>query len=187
MPRREELGTPRKGDVVVVFIGLGRDDRPYASMRLEEYLEHDPTLLAEGRKVELLVFGESELGYKAIVDHQHLGMLYRGEVFQPIRYGSEFTGYIKKIRSDGKVDLILAAPGHKGAEELGERILRKLSASDGFLDVTDQTEPERIYDLFGVSKKKFKAAVGTLYKNRKIVLRDDGLELAPQPPQGGAR
>lgn len=180
MPRREEVGTVKRGDVVVVFIGLGRDERPYASMRIEEYLEHDPTLLVEGRKVELLVYGESDLGFKAIIDHQHIGIIYHNEVFQPLGYGAELTGYVKKIRPDGKVDLILGAPGHKGADELGERILRKISASGGFLDVTDKTDPEQIYDLFGVSKKKFKAAVGTLYKNRKIVLRDHGLELAPE-------
>lgn len=180
LPRREEVGTVKKGAIVVVFIALDRDQRPYASMRLEDFLEHDPAALAEGQKVELLVYSETELGYKAIIDHQHIGMLYHSEVFQPLRYGSELAGYVKKIREDGKIDLILQPTGHQGADELGRQILQRLQAAGGFLDVTDKTPAERIYDLFGVSKKKFKAAVGTLYKNRLVVLRQDGLALAAE-------
>lgn len=177
LPRREEVGRVERNSVVVVFIGLDRNERPYASMRLEEFLQHDSSALTEGQRVELIVIGETDLGFKCIVDHEHLGMLYRNEVFQPLQYGSEVTGYVKKVRPDGKIDLILGAIGHKGADELGRRILSKLQLSGGFLDLTDKSDPERIHDLFGVSKKKFKAAVGTLYKNRQIILREDGIEL----------
>ncbi len=180
LPRSEEVGRLMRNSVVVVFIGLDRYERPYASMRLEAFLQHDPSALAEGQRVELLVINETDLGFKCIVDHEHLGMLYHNEVFQPLKYGSEVSGYVKKIRPDGKVDLILGAIGHKGSDELGHRILSKLQLSGGFLDITDKSEPERIHDLFGVSKKKFKAAVGTLYKNRQIVLRENGIELAAQ-------
>ena len=179
LPRSEELRRLERNDVVVVFIGLDRHERPYASMRLEEFLSHDPSALSEGQQVELLVVNETDLGFKCIIDHEHLGMLYHSEVFQPLGYGSEVTGYVKKIRPDGKVDLILGALGHKGADELGRKILQKLELAGGYLEVSDKTAPERIYELFGVSKKKFKAAIGTLYKNRQIDLRADGIELKP--------
>jgi predicted RNA-binding protein (virulence factor B family) len=184
LPRREEVGTIERGSVVVVFIALDRDERPFASMRVEEFLEHDPSALMEGQKVELLVYAETDLGYKCIIDHQHTGMLYRSEVFQPLGYGSELAGFVKKVRADGKVDLILEPTGHKGADDLGRRILKRLDAAGGFLAVTDKTTAERIHDLFGVSKKKFKAALGTLYKNRLIVLRQDGIARASSAEQG---
>ncbi len=178
LPRKEEIGKLERGAVVVVFIGLGRDDRPYASMRLTDYLEEDTSALREGQKVELLVWAETELGFKAIVDHEYLGMLYHNEIFQPVDYGSELVGYVKKVRGDGKIDLVLSAPGYQAPTELEERILQKLRARDGFLELTDKTAPETIYDMFGVSKKKFKAALGGLYKARMVTLDPDGVRLA---------
>ena len=178
LPREEEVGKLQRGSVVVVFVGIDRNERPFASMKLQEFLQHDSGELSEGQRVELLVIAETDLGFKCIVDHEHLGMLYRSEVFQPLDYGSELPGYVKRIRPDGKVDLILQPEGHKGADELGRRILAKLELYGGFLDLTDKSDPDRIYDLFGVSKKKYKAAIGTLYKNRQIRILDNGIELS---------
>lgn len=177
MPRDEEVGKLQRGSVAVVFIGLDRQERPFASMKLEEFLQHDAQELTEGQKVELLVIAETDLGFKCIIEHEHLGMLYFNEVFQPLDYGSEVTGYVKQIRPDGKVDLILQPLGHKGADELGRKILTKLESAGGFLGLTDKSDPDLIYDLFGVSKKKYKAAVGTLYKNRMIRILENGIEL----------
>jgi predicted RNA-binding protein (virulence factor B family) len=178
LPRREEVGQVQRGSVVVVFIALDQGDRPYASMRLEEFLEHDPSILEPGQKVDLLVIGESDLGFKAIINHEHLGILYYNEVFQPLAYGDEVVGYVKKIRDDGKVDLILQPTGTKGSPELGQRILDRLEAEGGFLALTDKSPAEMIYDLFGVSKKKYKVALGGLYKNRQVTLHDDGIRRA---------
>lgn len=177
MPRDEEVGKLQRDSVAVVFIGLDRQERAFASMKLDEFLQHDPQELTEGQRVDLLVIAETDLGFKCIIDHEHLGMLYFSEVFQPLDYGSEVTGYVKHIRPDGKVDLILQPLGHKGADELGRKILTKLELAGGFLDLTDKSDPDRIYDLFGVSKKKFKAAIGTLYKNRLIRILENGIEL----------
>ena len=177
LPRAEEVGKVERGAVVVVFIALDQREQPFASMRIDDFLDHDPSALQDGQKVELLVWAETELGYKAIVDHEHTGMLYHNEVFRPLDYGSELTGYVKKVRDDGKVDLILSAPGHHGASELGDKILQRLRVEGGFLRVTDKTPPERIHQLFGVSKKKFKAAVGGLYKSRQVSLDEDGIRL----------
>lgn len=175
LPSMEQVGRLRKDDLISVYITVDQSNRPRASMRLREHLQHDPSALRVGQKVELLILDQSNLGYEAIIDHKHLGILYRNEVFQKLRRGQLTTGYVKKIRSDGKVDLQLAAPGVKGSDEIGERILGEVWARGGFLEVTDKTDPKVIQSLFQVSKKKFKMALGRLYKNRRVVIESNGI------------
>jgi predicted RNA-binding protein (virulence factor B family) len=175
LPRREEKGDLRPGDLIVVFITLDRSERPIASMLLEDFLEHDPSKLSPDQRVDLLIIGETDIGFKAIIDQEHLGVLYHSEIFQPIAYGQRLTGFVKKVREDGKVDLILQPSGTKGTSDLGARILAEVEKRGGFLALPEKGAPEAIYDLFGVSKKKYKIALGDLYKNRKITLHDDGV------------
>lgn len=178
LPKQEQRGSIARGKSVVVFITEDRSGRPLASMRLENFLEHDPSQLQVDQRVELLIIEETDIGFKAIIDSEHLGVLYFNEVFQPLSYGERVTGYIKKIREDGKVDLILTPTGTKGTTDLAGRILREVEARGGFLPLPEKGDPEDIYDVFGVSKKKYKIALGDLYKNRKVTLHDDGVRLA---------
>jgi predicted RNA-binding protein (virulence factor B family) len=178
LPRQEQRGSVAPGKTVVVCITEDRSGRPLASMRWDNFLEHDPTQLEVNQRVDLLIVEETEIGYKAIINSEHLGVLYYNEVFQPLHYGQRVTGYIKKIRHDGKVDLILTPTGTRGTPDLAERILQEVEARDGFLPLPEKSEPDAIYDLFGVSKKKYKMALGDLYKNRKVTLHDDGVRLA---------
>jgi predicted RNA-binding protein (virulence factor B family) len=104
-------------------------------------------------------------------------MLFTNEIFEQLDYGQKIKGYIKQIRPDGKIDLTLQPLGSKGAADLGEKILEVLKAKGGFLPLTEKTPPETIYDLFGVSKKKYKMALGGLYKKRIIAIQDDGIKL----------
>lgn len=177
LPLREQVGDLRVGEQVVVYIDLDYGQRPIASMRLEAFLNHQPSLLRVDQKVNLLIIDESELGFTAIIQGQHLGMLYRSEVFQPLGYASQVAGYVKKIRPDGKVDLILQPTGIKGSLDLGQQILEEVRRAGGFLALTEQSPPEAIYQLFGVSKKKFKIALGGIYKQQLVSLEPQGIRL----------
>lgn len=130
-----------------------------------------------GQAVQLLIKTETDLGYKAIVDAKYWGVLYFNEVFQLLYKDQEILGYIKKIREDGRIDLSLYKEGNSGALDLGQLILQKLSEAGGTLDISDKTDAQIIYDLFGVSKKKFKIALGGLYKKRLIEIKEASIHL----------
>ncbi len=124
-----------------------------------------------------MIYGRTELGYKAVIDNSHGGILYKNEVFRELRPGDRVKGYVRKIRDDGKIDLRLGKPGPEGVDELAGRILDALRANDGFLEVTDKSPAEFVGRLFGVSKNAFKTAVGRLYKKRLVTLDDFGITL----------
>ena len=130
-----------------------------------------------GQKVNLLILRETDLGFVALINGKDEGLLYHGEIFERLEPEQELEGYIKKTRPDGGIDLLLQAFGNFGADELGERILDALKAAGGFLPLNSDSPAEKIYDSFGVSKKKFKIALGGLYKKRKIAVTDTGMEL----------
>lgn len=177
LPFAEQTRSVQMGQDVLVAIYLDNNDRPCASMRLEKFLDDTPGSYKEGEAVELLIFGRTDLGYKAIINSRHSGILYENEVFRKLQHGDQVQGYIRKIRPDGKIDLGLSKTGHKAGEDLGPQILEMLAEQNGFLDITDKTAPEKIYELFGVSKKKYKIAIGILYKSRQITVHDDGIRL----------
>jgi predicted RNA-binding protein (virulence factor B family) len=132
----------------------------------------------EGQQVQLIIKSQTDLGYKAVVDGKYWGVLYHNEVFGVLYENQPVQGFVKKIREDFKLDLTLYKTGHQAGLDVGPRILELLEDSDGgFLQMTDKTPPEVIYDTFGVSKKKFKIALGNLYKNRKIQIESDGIRL----------
>ena len=110
------------------------------------------------------------MGYVAIVNGTHKGILYKNEVFQPLKIGQEIDGFIKKVRQDKKLDLCLQKPGYKTIDTLSKRIMDKLQQQEGFMAVTDKSQPKVIADLFGVSKKTFKKSIGNLYKKRLITI-----------------
>lgn len=177
LPDEEQEWELHIGNEVVVFVTIDEHKTPFASMRLDDFLRHDATALRVNQKVELLIVGDGRMGYEAIIDEQHIGILYHNEVFQEYRYGDRTTGYIKKIRPDGKVDLMAQLRGSRGTPDLCQQILTELEVRKGFLPITDKSEPELIYDLFGVSKKKYKVAIGSLFKQRLVSLDDKGVRL----------
>lgn len=178
LPNMEQAGELRVGDTVVVYLYLDRADRIAASMRLNRYLSKDKPELEKGAKVEALIISVTDLGYKAIVNNQFSGLLFKNEVFRRLELGLKVEAYVKEVRADNKIDLSLdAAPGYKQQDDLGEAILSLLKRKGGYLAITDKTDPEVIYSLFGVSKKKFKIGLGGLYKKRLIAISDDGIRL----------
>ncbi|MFN7824605.1 MAG: hypothetical protein ACK5P6_04515 [Pseudobdellovibrionaceae bacterium] len=133
------------------------------------------------QKVNLVIDRETDLGFVALIDNQDEGLLYHNEIFERLQVGQELPGYIKKVREDGQIDLILQPFGNFGTGDLSEQILSTLRGKNGFLPITDKTEPEVIYNTFGVSKKKFKMALGHLYKKRLIQISDEGITLLVSP------
>ena len=129
----------------------------------------------EGQKVALLISARNELGFVAVINGTHKGILYKNEVFQPLKIGQEIDGFVKKVRDDKKIDLCLQRSGYKAIDDLSRKIMDKLQQRGGFIAVTDKSRPKVIADLFGVSKKTFKKAVGKLYKKRLITLEKDGI------------
>ena len=131
----------------------------------------------EGQKVALLISDRTEMGFIAVINGTYKGILYKNEVFQPLKIGQEIDGFIKKVRDDKKIDLCLQKPSYKAINALSRKIMDKLQQRGGFIAVTDKCRPKVIADLFGVSKKTFKKTIGNLYKKRLITLEKDGIRL----------
>ena len=179
VPFTEQNKKMRKGHNYVVKIFLDeKTDRVAASSKLHKYLSavssDDLKLETE---VDLLISDETELGFMAVVDNKYLGMIYKNEVFEPLRIGNIKKGFIKKIRDDGKIDLSLYKAGYGKVTTLSDKIIEKLKNQNGFISITDKSSPKDIYNLFGASKKTYKKAIGGLYKKRMIVLENEGIRL----------
>jgi uncharacterized protein len=142
-----------------------------------------PDEFHEGQKVSLIIGEETTLGFKAVINDEAEGVLYKSEVFQPLQEGQRIDGFIKKIREDKKIDLSLYKQGYKKIDSLAGRILEKLKSEGGFIPVTDKSTPEAISELFGISKKTYKMVAGRLYKDRLISIEDEGIKLIVQRPK----
>ena len=178
VPFREQRMPMAEGKRYFVFLYLdGQSRRIVASARLNKFIDPAPPAYAEGQEVDLLIVKRTELGFSAIINNAHWGVLYENEVFQDLQIGQRLKGYVKKVREDQKIDLRLQKSGYQKVDDLTETILKALKDKGGFLDVTDHSAPEKIHALFGASKKSFKMAVGALYKKRLIRIEKDGLRL----------
>ncbi len=178
LPLREHAVSLRQGDWVLVHVALDeRSDRIVASARLSRWLNLTVPAYAEGQAVKLIVECETPLGYKAIIDHAHLGLLYRAELAAPLVIGQALDGFIRTLRPDGKIDLGLDPAGYGRLVPLGGRIIARLEAGGGRLPYHDGSSPEEIRAAFGMSKKAFKSAIGVLYREQRIRLEPDGIRL----------
>jgi len=131
----------------------------------------------EGQKVALLISARTEMGFTAVINGTHKGILYKNEVFQPLNIGQEIDGFIRRVRDDNKIDLCLQKPGYGAIKGVSLKIMDQLQQQGGFIAVTDKSRPKVIADLFGVSKKTYKKSIGNLYKKRLITLEKDGIRL----------
>lgn len=177
LPFSEHLWDLRAGEEVLVHLYLDKTQRICASMKIEKILKKTATDLQEGQAVQIQIFDKTDLGFKAVVQGQYQGLLYSNEVFQRLEYGEKLNAFVRKIRDDGKVDINLMSTGHKAALGIEEVILQVLKDNNGFFSVNDKTAPEVIYRVFKASKKKFKIALGGLYKARKILITEEGIKL----------
>lgn len=162
------------------MVGLYIDyetNRLAASAKIDKFLDNTPPDYEVGQEVDLMIYNQTDLGYSAIVNNAHWGVLYENEVFRHLSRGKKLKGYIKKVREDDKIDLILEKPGYGKVDEISKTILDKLEKNNGVLWLTDKSEPEEIYQLLGISKKVFKKAIGALYKAKLIILEENAIRL----------
>ena len=178
VPFREQRQPMEEGKKYLVYVYVDTNTkRIAASSKIEHYLDNIPVDYDLDEEVDLIIVNETDLGYNAIIDNSHFGILYKNEVFQPLNPGDKVQGYIKKIRTDGKIDLRLEKIGYEKISSFVDRIIVELQKNKGFLPLTDKSSPEEIYNTFKISKKNFKAAIGALYKKRFISLDDTGIHL----------
>jgi len=168
----------RVGDRVTVAVFIDGAGRVVASCELDRHFPTTPPGYAVNDPVDALVYGESPLGWKAVVNQAYSGLLYRSDTADDVQVGSEVVAYVKRVYADGKIDLRRDPAGYGRVAPLSDRILAALDASGGRLAVGDKSSPEEIRLAFDTSKKAFKQAVGALYKRRRIRLVDGGIERA---------
>lgn len=157
------------------------DDESYrivASAKVERYLSKDIPDYAPGTEVDILIWQKTDLGFKAIIDNKHSGLLYENEIFCTLETGMQMRAFVKQVREDGKVDLILQKPGFEKIDDFSKTLLDYIKEHGGRIHLNDKSPAEDIYDTFGVSKKTFKKGVGDLYKKRLISLQENGITLA---------
>lgn len=179
LPHSEEKRPLQVGDYCVVYVYLDdRTRRITATARLDRYLDNTPANYRVGQEVDLLVVERTDLGYKAIINGKHWGLIHKNEIFKFLRNGLREKGYIKEMRADGKISLSLQPVGAGVSDALGEQILAALREAGGSLALSDKSPPELIAQQFGVSKGNFKKSIGGLFKQGLIVIHDDRIELS---------
>ena len=177
VPISQQLTPMQKGKSYVVYLLLDPQQRMIGSTRLHRFLDEEATPLKPREQVELMIVSETDLGYKAVVNGTHLGLLFKSDVYRKFRPGDRTTGYIKSIREDRKLNLSLQPQSGNRQQQLADRILAYLKENGGVSTLTDYSPPEAIHEQFGVSKGNYKKALGTLYKKRMISLARDKITL----------
>lgn len=151
-----------------------------ATEKIESQLSNDDIQLKELDQVDLLVYRKTDIGYAMIINNQYTGLLHDNEVYQNIEIGDKLKGFIKTIRENNKIDVVIGKPGYQKVEDEAGKILRLLQQNSGYLPYSDKSAPEDIYEFFGMSKKTFKMTLGALYKQRKIDFAKAGIILIEQ-------
>lgn len=178
VPFREQSTPMNVGEKHVVFLYLDhKSSRLIASTKVDRFLENDRLTVQEGDEVDVMIYQKTDLGYNAIINQYHKGLIYGNEVFRDLKIGDSLKGYIKKIRPENKLDISLQKTGVDQVEPSLALILDALKNANGFLNLSDGSSPEDIYKTFQISKKTFKKAIGGLYKQGIIRIETDGIYL----------
>jgi hypothetical protein len=178
VPFSEQQKPMQNGYSYTVYLFVDTDsERIAASTKLENWLSIEASHFKPKQAVELLIYSKSDLGFKAVIDGTHLGQLYSNETFQALHYGEQVKGYIKQLRDDGRIDLMLQLPSHLERDHLSDAIVEYLQQHEGVSQLTDKSPPDDIYQAFGVSKANYKKALGQLYKQRRITIEKHQITL----------
>ena len=177
VPVSQQLIPMSEGRDYVVYLYLDPNERLIGTTKLHKFLDERAKNMALGDEADLLIVNETELGYKAVINGTHLGLLYKDEVFQALKPGDQLKGFIKGVRDDRKIDLGLKRQALLARNELSEQILTFLKANDGSSNLTDYSPPDEIYKQYRVSKGSYKKALGALYKQRLIRVSKDKVSL----------
>lgn len=178
VPFKEQVNKMRKGLSYLVYVEVDeKSGRMVASSKTNKFLSNKLVVLEPYQEVEIIMSHPSDKGWNVIIDQKYLGLVYFDDIFQEVFVGDRMQAWVKKVRSDGKVDITLQKQGFRGIEPNAGMILKTLEAEGGFLPLHDKSSPEDIKDRLQLSKKNFKKAIGTLYKQRKITIESDGISL----------
>jgi uncharacterized protein len=181
IPLSQQKVTLYKGQSILVLIYVDeKTGRAAATEKFNQFLSNETLSVKEMDEVDLLVHRKTDLGYEVFINNQHIGLMHFGDVFREIKAGDRLKGFIKKIRPDNKMDVMPGQAGYQRVESETGKILRLLTEKQGFLPYHDKSTPEEIYNYFGMSKKTFKMALGALYKQQKISLVQDGIQLVTE-------
>lgn len=179
VPFREQKQKMQMGEKYIVYAYLDEESyRIVASAKIERFLSKEKAPYAEGDEIDALIWQKTDLGFKVIVNNEYGGLLYDSEIFTPLHTGMRVKAYIKQVREDGKIDLVLQKGGFEKIDDFSEVLLQYIKDEGGRIMLNDKSPAEEIYEAFGVSKKTFKKSVGDLYKRHLIVLADDSISLA---------
>ena len=178
VPFKHQQNRMVKGQAYVVkVLHDEKSNRIIASDCFSKILPCNVDELSEGQEVKLIILRETEIGYKVIIDRKNLGMIFKNQIFQSLKIGDSVSGFVNKIRPDGKIDLALQKSGFKNKLSEKDKVLEILRQAGGFMPITAKTTPAEIADIFGLSKRTYKQMVGMLYKERKISITDDGIKV----------
>jgi len=178
VPFKEQARNMKVGNWYIVYLYLDKvTNRLVGSSNTDKFVSNDHLTVEAFEKVDLLITHITDLGAKAIINGKHSGLIYMEDIFEDIRTGDRIPGYINNIRKDQKIDLVLQRPGYRSIEPNAQYIYEELKMAGGFLPLHDKSTPQEIQDGLGLSKKSFKKAIGTLYKERKIKILENGIEL----------
>lgn len=179
VPRAEQHVPFEVGDRQVIRVVVDyKTDRLLGTSKLQSFLKKDGTGVFErGDQVDLIIYDSSPLGIKVIINKEYFGLLYHSDIYDDIDLGDECIGYIKEVREDGKLDVALKKEGKAGIDQNREALLKALKENEGFIPLTDKSDPDDIQETLNMSKKGFKKALGGLYKERLVVLEENGVRL----------
>ncbi|WP_038174781.1 MULTISPECIES: CvfB family protein [Vibrio] len=179
IPFSEQRARFSEGQNVLVYVYTDKaSGRIVGTTKFNKLLDKTPANYEKNQQVDLIIAERSDLGYKAIVEGQHWGMIFTSDVFGKLFVGKKLKGYIKSVREDGKIDLSLQKIGVSKMDDLSQKVLDLLEKKGGFLPLNDKSSPEEIFAAFRTSKGTFKKTIGGLYKQGKIVIEKEGIRLS---------
>jgi predicted RNA-binding protein (virulence factor B family) len=181
-PFSEQKKKMESGNHHIVHVHIDEESyRIVASARVERYLSKERADYYHNEAVDLLVWQKTDMGFKVIIDNAYQGLVYNNQIFKEIRTGDRLRGYIDQVREDGKIDVMLQPSGRQQTKDFADTLTDYLIAHNGFCPYGDKTDPDIIKDIFNVSKKTFKRAIGDLYRRHVIVITEEGIRLTTHP------
>ena len=178
LPNRNQQGGVLAGKSYIVWLYVDNiTGRCVATMKLKPFIDNDIITVKPRQKVDILIASESPIGYRAIIDSRHWGMLYKNQIFKPVKVGDRLEGYIRRITDDNRIDLTLRQEGYDGVANSAEDLLKLIKENGGELPIGDNSSPEKVHALTQMSKKVFKRAVGILLKRGDIATDGKSIKL----------
>ena len=178
VPFKEQARPMKVGNWYIVYLSMDEQtNRLVGSSKTNKYLNNDTVTLQKFDEIAIMVTHITDLGANVIVDGKHKGLIFINDIFEDIRTGDTMKAFVKSVRDDNKIDVVLQSPGYRSIEPNANFILEELKAAGGFMSLHDKSDPQDIKNELGMSKKSFKKAIGTLYKDKQILIKADGIEL----------